>query len=290
MTTLKIKRITKKTHEEPIPVYCVNVPPEHEIVVSMTNSNILSKNSINFGLLFGAQATTVMQESIKPNWKEKEADDYIKANKLKGAMKEHYASISSGEYTFLKSQNPSEDMLNAKFYTIAVDVREKFFKAYSGLATWIDETRSSAKQLGYVVSVYGSIRRLPYLLINGKGFDVNKRLYSNYLNIALNSPIQNMEAIVMNRGLLEIYKVIKERGLKDKIFAQIHDAQEFYMYYVDESWQDFVKLVHEKNEADYPEYKGIPLEVESNVADYYGKGELWDMGPKVNPKYFKKAV
>lgn len=254
------------------------------------NDMRFKSKSINFGLLFGAQASTIMMQSIKPNWKEEDVDSYIQKNKLSKQVKEHYLKIEAKEYKFIyTSLNPNENMLNAKYFTIAVDVRQKFFEAYTGLETWINETRQFAIKNGYVISVYGAIRRLPYLTItSGQGYDVNYGPYSNYLNIALNSPIQNMEAIVMNRSLVNIWKWIKENKREDKIFSQIHDAQEYYMLFTEEKvWKEFVTKVHEFNEQDYPEYKGIPLEVESNLADYYGKGELWDMGIKINPKHFK---
>lgn len=251
------------------------------------NDMRFKSKAINFGLLFGAQAITVMMESIKPNWTEKEADEYIKANKLSFKMRGIYKDIINHEYSFLRSVSPAEDLLNAKLFTVAIDVREKFFASYQGLLEWIENTRNFAQKNGYVVSVYGAIRRLPYLLVSGTNKKVNYRLFSNYLNIALNSPIQNMEAIVMNRSLVKIHKKLKEEKRRDKIFGQIHDAQEYYIDFTEEkTWKEFVKLVHEINEEDYPEYKGIPLEVESNLADYWGKGQLWDMGTKVNPKKF----
>lgn len=288
---MKIKKITNKKHSNPIPIYCLDVPPEHEIVVCMTDRQVLSKNCINFGLLFGAQSSTLMNEAIKPNWNEVDANKYISANKLSKTVREHYKKIASGEYKFIRKQNPQEDMLNAKYFAIANDVREKFFTSYVGLANWIESTRELAKKKGYVTSIYGAIRRLPYLTIYGEKYDVNKSLYSNYLNIALNSPIQNMEAIIMNRGLLSIYKEIVERKLEDKIFGQIHDAQEYYISYNDNiGWVEFIKMVHEKNEDVYPEYEGIPLEVESNIADFWGKGELWDMGKKLNTKDILKML
>jgi len=259
---------------------------EGEIADYVNDIRFKSKG-INFGLLFGAQASTLMAEAIKPNWNEKDADSYIRANKLMPEVKDHYLNITNNDYKFIRSQSPSEDMLNAKYYTIAIDVRKKFFEAYSGLLAWIDNSREEAKKKGYVVSIYGAIRRVPYLLINTKEYDIDYGRFSNLLNIVLNSPIQNMEAIVINRSLVKIWGWLKETKRLDKLFAQIHDAQEYYMHFTEEKeWKEYITKVHEINEMDYPEYKGIPLEVESNLADYYGKQELWDMGPKINPKKF----
>ena len=242
--------------------------------------------AINFGMIFGAQASTLMSEAIKPNWKEADLNKYIKANNLEQEVKEHYVKILKEEYKFIYLSTKKDDnMLNAKYYTVAVDVREKFFEAYSGLATWIEVTRNKAVKNGYVQSVYGSIRRLPYLMIHGKGKSINYGYYSNLLNVALNSPVQTMESVVMNRSLCIIWKRIKDEKRKDKIFGQIHDAQEYYLHYtMDSDWREFIKYIHEINQRDYPEYEGIPLECESNLADFYGKKQLWDQGDKISLK------
>lgn len=244
--------------------------------------------SQNFSICFGSSAVTIMEQSIKPEWKENDLDLYIKSNELETILLKHYKNIVDKKYSFIRySENKKENMLNAKYYTVASDVREKFFNSYTGLNDWIEGTRLLAKKQGYVVSVYGCIRRLPYLLIdpeNEDNKDVNKGKYHNLLNICLNSPIQNMEAIVMTRSLLQIWKITKERNYKSFLFGTIHDAKEAQVYIGDNEWKDYIKLTQTIATKDYPEYDGIPLEVESNIANFYGRNELWDMGRKVSIK------
>lgn len=252
------------------------------------NDMRFKSKAINFSCVFGARASTIMTQSIKPNWKPKDADKYIAMNKLESEVHRHLLKIENNEYRFIPNSTHEENILNAKYYTISVDVREKFFVTYAGVARWIEETRAFAVQNGYVKSLHGSIRRLPYLLVpNTKGSeDVNMGYYSNLLNVCLNSPIQNMEAIVMNRAFLKIDEYVKANSGIAKMFGQIHDAME--QYAKTDKWVEYALLVHKIAEQDYPEYDGIPLEVESNFADYFGKGELWDMGSKFTTKKLEK--
>ena len=257
---------------------------EGDLAEYVTDIRFKSK-SINFGAVFGAKASTLMTQSIKPNWKPQDLDKYIKSNNLKDEVEKHLERIEQNIYRFIPKDSYEENLLNAKYYTVAVDVREKFFTTYSGVAQWIEETREKAKQNGYVQSIYGSIRRLPYLTIPVSKYnrkEVNMGYYSNLLNICLNSPIQTMESIVMNRAFIEIWKYLKKNPDLAKMFGQIHDAMEQYAKI--DTWKEFALVVHKIAEKDYPEYDGIPLEVESNFSDFYGNNELWDQGKKVSTK------
>jgi DNA polymerase I-like protein with 3'-5' exonuclease and polymerase domains len=236
--------------------------------------------SANFGFVFGASALTALTTTIKPNWSKDDALKYVIANGLESEANNYYQRIISGKIKQLqKSQDKDENYTTSLYCAVANDVRTKFFETYTGLADWIDLTREEAKLKGYVQSVYGSIRRLPYLLINHEDADINRGYFHGLLNVCLNSPIQTMESIIMNRSLLIIWRWIKDNKLEHKIFGQIHDAMEFFSLLTDK--QALINKIHEVCETDYPEYKGLLLEVESNISDYYGKNELWDMGKNI---------
>jgi DNA polymerase-1 len=211
---------------------------------------------VNFSSAFGAGAGKIMQLAIEPFWSEEDCRDYIEKNRLQIL-----------EY---------KEMPNI-YYTAAFDIREKYFVLYSGLNKWIEQTKMNASKRGYVRSVYGAIRRLPQLLYQGE--DDNKAITANLLNIALNSPIQGMEIVVVHRVMLELDRFLKKNNMKTRFFAQIHDAIELYSTY------DEKELVWEKIQEYaskiYPEYRGILLEIEGNFADYYNKNQLWDFGEEL---------
>jgi len=162
---------------------------------------------------------------------------------------------------------------NIKF-TVACDVRKKYFKYYSDLNAWIEKTKKEAQRQGYVRSPYGAIRRLPQLTYQGRNVDQKKN--ANLLNIALNSRIQNMEVVVVHRAMLKINKCFKDHNMKSRFFGQVHDSGETYTH---KEETDFVwSKIKEYSKEYYPEYNGINLDLEGNLSDYFGKNELWHMG------------
>lgn len=212
--------------------------------------------TLNFGLLFGASASTVAEKTIKPNWTKAECEQYISENKL--------------------FPLPWQQDQNDIFFIVAYDLRKKFMTTYKGLSAYLDASRKLAEKQGYIRSPFGAIRRLPQLLYQGDKDDRDNRGISNLLNICLNSPIQNMESVYMHRMVIEVSKFIKENNMKSRFFGAIHDAVELYAH------KDEVLILKEKITESFtrvvPESNGIPLEMEGNVADFYGEGELWDMG------------
>jgi len=221
--------------------------------------------SINFGVIFGSGSSTIMKNIIYKEWTLQECLDYIKDNSLK--MK-----------TF-----KDDHSLNA-YFTVANAIRDNFFKTYTGLHNWIGSTKESAKK-GYVRSIYGAIRRLPYLTcqdrlseIEARDFrgQIHRKRIANFNNISLNTRIQNMEIVVVHRTMLKLSKFLKDNNMESIIFGQVHDSIEIYAH------KDEVIIIREKLKEiashPYREYRGIPLEIEGDVSDYFGKNELWHLG------------
>lgn len=234
--------------------------------------------AINFGFLFGASAFTFSKTSLEPEWSITQCKEYIHEHKLEKAYEETVKKLNSTGKN-VNQFTEAENLELCYYWTVASDIRRKFFHTYVGLEKWIENTHSFAKESGYSRSIYGAFRRLPYLLY--KGGDTDNSKYSGDLNISLNSPIQNMEAIVIHRAMIQIHKEKKVKGLKSKFNGQIHDAMEMLIHR--EEIDEFVSMVHTYGEMEYDEYKGIPFEVESNISDYE-KGELWDMGTPIWPE------
>jgi DNA polymerase I-like protein with 3'-5' exonuclease and polymerase domains len=208
---------------------------------------------VNFGLLFGKGATSVMTMDIMPNWTKKQCEQYIHDNNIE-----------------MRKLNNKYDV----FYTVAHDVRTKFFETYFGLQQWHDTMKAFATKHGYVRSIYGAFRRLPELLAKDES-EQGKKREGSLLNISLNTTIQNCEAVVVLRTMTQLHNFIKENKLKSKLFAVIHDAIELYVH------RDEILLIRDKliEYAQFPheEYNGIPLEVEGNIADPL-LNEVWDSG------------
>ncbi len=223
---------------------------------------------MNFGCAFNAQEFTVKSTVIEPNWTLDECKDFI--------IEEGLDIVGNDEYL-----------------TVAREMRKRHFKGYWGLDKYNKATIKQAKKDGFVRSSYGSFRRLPYLLVEvgSSGDRLDKKRYANYTSIALNSRIQTLETVVMNRTLNKTIKDSKEHMVRAYIPDFIHDALECICHKDD--LISFCTIMKAHAETMYPEFNGIPLEMEGNVADYHGtfhqtklneKGEeenaweVWDMG------------
>lgn len=220
----------------------------------------------NFGLAFGAGEFTVKTTTIEPNWSEKECVDFIIENGL--------------------------DIVNGDVYlTVAREMIVRHFKQYYGLKKWIENTKKFARKNGFVRSPFATFRRLPYLLVKPeKNNKLDIKRYSGQENISLNSPIQTIETVIMNRTLNRTNEDCRRLGIDAYIPDFIHDAVECISNKKD--LKKFCTIIKEHAETTFPEFNGIPLEMEGNTADYWGTvrrtkikdgkevddWEVWDCG------------
>lgn len=225
---------------------------------------------VNFSLEFGSGALKFTENAIANEWTDEETDEYLKKNNLLSQVQQNKESLSKFYKTFEKLDK------FAKWYTVGKHVRSSFFQTYYGLEKWINKSISKAKEKGYVISSFGCIRRLPQLLYSGNDEDGGET--KNMYNIAVNSPVQNFEAVVINSTMVELHNYIKQNNLKSQIIGTVHDAIILYVY------KDELKIITQKIkeffEKDRPENNGIPLEIEGEKADYT-KGEVWAFGSSI---------
>ena len=98
---------------------------------------------------------------------------------------------------------------------------EKYFERYPGVRRYMDETRSSAAELGYVETLFG--RRLYLPEINSRNF--NQRQGAE--RTAINAPMQGTAADIMKRAMLEVDKWLSASKLDARIIMQVHDELVF---------------------------------------------------------------
>lgn len=233
--------------------------------------------NVGFGYLFGAQASTFKKE-IDKEWSKEDCDDFIISLNLEKEQKELFDKNYEKLLEKGIVKNKEEGVYWSKAMAISDYLRKKFFTTYQGLETWHKESRNFAKEHGFVRSIYGAFRRLPYLLY--KGSDTDNKLYANLLNICLNSPVQNIESVQMNRMMTYVSELIEKNNLKSYFFAAVHDAIEMMVHKSEISF--ICKAIKDFFEEDRPEYEGIPFEMEGKINDYWGtyktdNWELWDL-------------
>ena len=215
-----------------------------------------SKN-VNFSFLFGGGAYNFAMSYLKKTWSVEDCITYLEESK-----------IPYKEY----------DDENDYYLAVAKDIRNKFFESYPGLLHWIDRVHAEAEINGYVRSPFGARRLLPFLSYKGQDTDLGE--YNHYMNIAVNSPVQNFEAVVVVRAIKNILDDFTNKDLKSKIFVTIHDAIGFYIH--KDELDVTYDIIMENAERDYPEFDGIPFEFELDIADpesanpsYWGFGKEW---------------
>jgi DNA polymerase I-like protein with 3'-5' exonuclease and polymerase domains len=217
----------------------------------------------NFGFIFGSTATGFGLGTLKQNWTEHDCDVFINDKQLHERVK----SIKEKREISLK---------DAKYIACAEVLRTLWFGTYPRVAEWIDEVIAFACKNGYVRSAFGARRLLPELRYKD-GKDVDQKHMKNLMNIAVNSPVQNHEAVVMNRAQHTIHHYIKDNGLKSRVIGNIHDAAEKYIF--KEELSELAPIIHRAFSEDYPENNGIPYEGETNIADCT-LGEYWGLGSR----------
>ncbi|GLI53126.1 DNA polymerase I [Thermodesulfovibrio yellowstonii] len=102
-------------------------------------------------------------------------------------------------------------------YEKAEELIELYFLRYPMVRKFIDETINSAKQNGYVRTLFGRIRPLPE--INSP----NQFLRMQSERMAVNARVQGTAADIIKIAMIRIYNRLKKEQLNAKIILQIHD-------------------------------------------------------------------
>jgi DNA polymerase-1 len=88
---------------------------------------------------------------------------------------------------------------------------------YAGIKQFMDNITESAKEKGYVETLYNRRRYIPELKSN------NFMVRQFGARAAMNTPIQGTAADIMKIAMINVYKELKNRGLQAKIVLQVHD-------------------------------------------------------------------
>ena len=99
----------------------------------------------------------------------------------------------------------------------AADYIEKYFKRYPRIHAFMNEMVEKAKETGKATTLFGRTRELPD--IHSKNF--NRRSFAE--RTAMNTPIQGTAADIMKLAMIEVYRRMKQEGLKSRVLLQVHD-------------------------------------------------------------------
>jgi DNA polymerase-1 len=119
-----------------------------------------------------------------------------------------------------------------------------YFEKFSGMATYLEGMKSFAREHGYVETELGRRRYTPE--INS----TNQQVARGAERMAINMPIQGLEADIVKRAMLAVDKLITEHFSDTaRMLLQVHDELIFEVK--EESAEDFSKAIKASMESVY---------------------------------------
>ena len=94
---------------------------------------------------------------------------------------------------------------------------DSYLEKYSGVRKYMSDIVKSAKERGYVTTLFGRRRSLPEL----KSTNFNTRSFGE--RVALNMPIQGTAADIMKIAMVNVFRRLQAEGLEAKLILQVHD-------------------------------------------------------------------
>ncbi|MFW5432052.1 MAG: DNA polymerase I [Methylophilaceae bacterium] len=94
---------------------------------------------------------------------------------------------------------------------------ERYFARYPGVRQYMDDTRQSAKEKGYVETYFG--RRLWVPEINNS----NGTRRAGAERAAINAPMQGTAADLIKLAMIAVHQWMASEGLQSKLIMQVHD-------------------------------------------------------------------
>lgn len=132
-----------------------------------------------------------------------------------------------------------------------------YFESFPAISLYIEDVLASARENGYVETLFGRRRYLPD--INSKNATVRALAERN----AINAPIQGTSADIIKLAMINVEKRIAQEGLKSRMVLQIHDELVFDAF--PEEVEALRRIV--KEEMENVSVLSVPLTVECNYGN-----------------------
>ncbi len=99
----------------------------------------------------------------------------------------------------------------------AKDYIDAYLSRYSGVRAYMHSIVQTARQQGYVTTLYGRRRYIPE--IKSSNFNIRQGAE----RIALNTPIQGTAADLIKLAMIRVFEALQEAKLQAKLLLQVHD-------------------------------------------------------------------
>ena len=136
----------------------------------------------------------------------------------------------------------------------AKKIIDDYFANFPAISSFIEDTLTSARETGYVETIFGRRRYLPD--INSK----NGTVRSLAERTAVNAPIQGTSADIIKMAMINVDRRLEKEGFKSRMVLQIHDELVFDA--VTEEVEALERIVRE--EMENVTVLSVPLTVECN--------------------------
>lgn len=104
---------------------------------------------------------------------------------------------------------------------VARDMIDRYYEAYPGVRTFLDNVVARAKQTGYAETMYGRRRHIPELKAK------NPQLRGFGERTAMNHPMQGTAADIIKIAMARVSRRLEEEGFAAHMILQVHDELDF---------------------------------------------------------------
>lgn len=123
--------------------------------------------------------------------------------------------IVYGQQAYGLSQSLHISMAEAR------DMIDRYYEAYPGVRTFLDNVVARAKQTGYAETLYGRRRHIPELKAK------NPQLRGFGERTAMNHPMQGTAADIIKIAMARVSRRLEEEGFAAHMILQVHDELDF---------------------------------------------------------------
>lgn len=123
--------------------------------------------------------------------------------------------ILYGQQAYGLSQSLHISMAEAR------DMIDRYYEAYPGVRTFLDNVVARAKQTGYAETMYGRRRHIPELKAK------NPQLRGFGERTAMNHPMQGTAADIIKIAMARVSRRLEEEGFAAHMILQVHDELDF---------------------------------------------------------------
>jgi DNA polymerase-1 len=92
-----------------------------------------------------------------------------------------------------------------------------YFEKYPKVMDYLEATRKRAREKGYVQTLLGRRRYVPEVRSS------NRQIREGAERMAINMPVQGTSADIIKVAMIEVYKRMRQQGLKTRMTLQVHD-------------------------------------------------------------------